>query len=145
MLHINIRTERQTNQIMAPCTHPGKIKTSVASLIRPCLNIVTSIEVNETRRPHTCSRPCAPEGKKTKTHTRTETFAPPKTQIKIHSSPATATTSRRRPKKHVPRVTRFSPASIDPGFMEIGLVQLPQSVKTTNVAHTPRQTDILIK
>ena len=29
-----------------------------------------------------------------------------------------------------------SPASIDPGFAEIGLVQLSQSVKTTNVTHT---------
>ena len=36
------------------------------------------------------------------------------------------------------RPTRYpySTASIDSGFMEIGLVQLPQSVKTTNVTHT---------
>ena len=52
------------------------------------------------------------------------------------SSPATATTSRRRAKKHVPRVSPYSPASIDTGFMEIGLVQLSQSVKRTNVVHT---------
>ena len=57
----------------------------------------------------------------------------------IHSSPATATTSRRRATKHVPRVSPYSPASIDPGFVEIGLVQLSQSVKTTNATHTHRQ------
>ena len=52
-----------------------------------------------------------------------------------------------RATKHVPRVSLYSPASIDPGFVEIGLVQLSQSVKTTNVTHTltdtqtDRQTD----
>ena len=60
---------------------------------------------------------------------------------RIRSSPATATTSRRRATKHVPRFSPYSPASIDPGFVEIGLVQLSQSVKTTNVTHTDRQTD----
>ena len=35
--------------------------------------------------------------------------------------------------EHVPRVRPHSPASIDPGFVEIGLVKLSQSVKTTNV------------
>ena len=41
--------------------------------------------------------------------------------------------------KHVPRVSPHSPASIDPGFVEISLVQLSQSVKTTNVfTHTDR-------
>ena len=62
--------------------------------------------------------------------------ASPKTHHETHISPATATTSRRRVKKHVPRVSPYSPASIDPGFVEIGLVQLSQSVKTTNVTHT---------
>ena len=79
--------------------------------------------------------------------------APPKTHHEVHSSPATATTSRRSPAtatisrrratKHVPRVSPYSPASMDPGFVEFGLVQLSQSVKTTNVAHThtDRHTD----
>ena len=40
------------------------------------------------------------------------------------------------PRKHVPRVSPYSPDSIDPGFAEIGLVQLSQSVKTTKVTHT---------
>ena len=48
-------------------------------------------------------------------------------------------TSRWLATKHVPRVSPYSPASIDPGFVEIGLVQLSQSVKTTTVTHT--QTD----
>ena len=34
-----------------------------------------------------------------------------------------------------PRVRPHSPASIDPGFAKIGLVQLSKSVKTTNVTH----------
>ena len=71
--------------------------------------------------------------------------AAPKTHHEIHSSPATATTSRRRATKHVPRVSPYSPASIDPGFVEIGLVQLSQPVETTNVTHTRTNTDILMK
>ena len=50
--------------------------------------------------------------------------------------PGDATTSRRRAKTHVPRVSSYSPASIDTGFVEIGLVQLSHSVKTTNVTRT---------
>ena len=66
--------------------------------------------------------------------------AAPKTHHEIHSSsPATATTSGWRATKHVPRVSPYSPAYIDPGSVEIGLVQLSQSIKTTNVTHT--QTD----
>ena len=42
--------------------------------------------------------------------------APPKTHHEIHSSPATATTSRRRATKHVSRVSPYSPASIVPGL-----------------------------
>ena len=67
---------------------------------------------------------------------KTRNPAAPKTHHEIHSSPATASNSRRHARKHVPRVSPYSPASIDPGFVEIGLVQLSQSVKTTNVAHT---------
>ena len=59
----------------------------------------------------------------------TKKSAPPETHHEIHSNPATATTSRRRATKHVPRVHPHSPASIDSGFVEIGLVQLSQSVK----------------
>ena len=66
----------------------------------------------------------------------TKKFAPPKAHHDIPSSPATATTSRRRATKHVPRVSPYSPGSIDPGFVQIDLVQLSQSVKTTNVTHT---------
>ena len=76
------------------------------------------------------------EEKKLKKKKIKKKFAPSKTHHEIHSSPATATTSRRRATKHVPRVSPYSPASIDTGFVEIGLVQLSQSVKTTNVTHT---------
>ena len=82
--------------------------------------------------------------KKQKRKTKNEKNpAAPKTHHEIHSSLATATTSRRRATKHVPRVSPYSSASIDPGFVEIGLEQLSPSVKATNVTHT--QTDILIK
>ena len=66
--------------------------------------------------------------------------AAPKTHHEIHSSPATATNSRRRA-KHVPGVSAYSPASIDPKVVEIGLVQLSQSVETTKVTHTLTDTD----
>ena len=63
----------------------------------------------------------------------TKKSASSKTRYDIHSSPAIATASRRRPMKHVRRVSQSSPGSIDPGFVEIILVQLSQSVKMTNV------------
>ena len=50
--------------------------------------------------------------------------APPKIHHEIHSRPATASNSRPHARKHVPRVSPYSPASIDPGFVEIGLSQL---------------------
>ena len=46
----------------------------------------------------------------------------PKTHHEIHSRPATATNSRLRAAKHVPRDSPYSHASsIDPGFVEISL------------------------
>ena len=60
----------------------------------------------------------------------TEKSAPPKTHDETHSSPATACNSRRH------AMDPYSRDSIDPGFVEIGLVHLSQSVKTTNVTHT---------
>ena len=98
-------------------------------------------EINEARQPHTCSRPCAFDEKKTKKNGQKRNPAAPKTHNEIHSSSATAATSGRHGMKHAPSVNSHSPASIDPGFVEIGLVQLSQSVKTTNVTHTDRQTD----
>ena len=103
----------------------------------------TNREVNETRRPHTCSRPCAFEEKKKSGKKTRKNPVAPKTHLEIHRNPATATTSRRRATKHIPCVSPYSLASIDSGFVAIGLVQLSQSVKTTNVTHT--QTDRLIK
>ena len=106
-------------------------------------------EVNEARRPHTCSRFRSKKKKRGKQKTKNP--AALKTHHEIHSSPATATTSRRRAAKHVPRVSPYSPASVDPGFVEIGLVQLSQSVKRTNVTRTltdtktDRRTDRLIE
>ena len=70
-------------------------------------------------------------------------LAPPKIHHEIQSSPATTTTSKRLATQHVPRVSTYSPASVDPGFMEMGLVQLSSVVKMTNVTHTHIQTDKL--
>ena len=74
---------------------------------------------------------------------KNEKSAASNTHHDIHSSPTTSTTSRRHATKHVPRVSPYSSGSIDPGFVEIGFVQLSQSVKTTNVTHTltDRQTN----
>ena len=71
--------------------------------------------------------------------------APPQAHHKIQSSPATATTMRRLATKHVPRVSPYSLAAWGPGFVEIGLVQLSQSVKMAIMTqkHTDRQTDTL--
>ena len=78
---------------------------------------------------------CVRRKKKTKKKTRKKN-APPKTHHEVHSSPATASNSRRHARKHIPLISPYSPASIDPGFVEIALVQLPQSVKTTNECYT---------
>ena len=100
----------------------GKKTASVASLPRPCL--ISSRGVNEARGGlmlavgHVRSKKNKIEPK------NTTKCAPPKTHHDIHTSPATAATSRRRAAKHVPRVSPYSLASIDPGFVEIGLVQL---------------------
>ena len=76
-----------------------------------------------------------------KSHGKHEKIAAPKTHHEIHTSPATAATSRRRATKHVPRVSSYSPAAIDLRFVEIGLVQLSQITKTANVTQTDRKTD----
>ena len=103
--------------------------------------VYTSREVHEARRPRTCSRPCAFEEKSNRKKKTRKIPPHPK-----HTTKSTAaTTSGRLATKHVPRVSPYSPASIDPEFVEIGLVQLSQSVKTTNVTHTLTQTDGLIK
>ena len=148
--HTDRHTDRQTNSIMAPCTHPGmkrlfclKAKNGLIMKRFFCPNgLITSREVKEARRPHTCSRPCAFEEKTKRTK---KNPAAAKTHHATHSSPATATTSRQRATKHVPCVSPYSLASIDPGFVEIGLVQLSQSEKTTNVTHTYAQSDRLTK
>ena len=66
---------RQTNSIMAPCTHPGMkklffLKAKNGLIMKKLFSLkaknglITSREVNDSRWPHTCSRPCAFEEKK---------------------------------------------------------------------------------
>ena len=78
--------------------------------------------------------------KKCRGKINTTESAPPKTHHDIHINPATATTSRRRATKHVPRVSPHALASMDPEFVDIGLVQLSQlhMAKTASVASFPR-------
>ena len=83
------RTHRQTNGIMAPCTHPG-----------------TSRQVNEARRPHTCSRPCALEEKK-----KEKNEIPPHAK---HTTKSTATRRRRPPRDGVRRNTSHALAHTRP-------------------------------
>ena len=103
---------------------------------------MNSREVHEARLPRTstCSRPCAFEVKKTK-----KNEIPPNTEKKtpkyIHSSPATATTSRLHAVKHVTLVSPYShSSSIDPGFagfVEIGLACIHTYVYTCTAAAAP--------
>ena len=132
------RTQRQTNKIMAPCTHPGMNRLFC---LKAKNSLITRREVIEARRPHTCSRPCEFEGKKIRKTKNHKKSAPPKTHHESQSSPVAATTSRRHVMKHVPRVRQRSLASIEREFVEISLVQLSRSVKTTNVTHTLTDTD----
>ena len=109
---------------MAPCTHPG-----------------TSREVHEARQgtTRTCSRPCAFGEKKTNTkNTKGHQTLKKHTTEYIHSSPATATTSRRRATEHVPRVSPYSHASsIDTFFLEIGFACIHTYVYTRTSTAAP--------
>ena len=71
----------------------------------------------------TCSRPCAfEEIRRNKNEKKQKKSASPKTYHEARSRPATATNSRRRASKHVPRGSPYSRASsIDAGFVEISL------------------------
>ena len=86
----------------------------------------TRREGNEARRPHICGRPCVSK-------INSERKNSPKTHHeKLNSSPATMPISRRRGRKHVTRVSPYSPDSIYPVFVEIGHGQITQSLNTTN-------------
>ena len=99
------------------------------------LTSVTSREVNEARGGLIPATGRVRSKKKNRKKNKKK-ITPSKTYHESHSSPATVTTSRRCTKNHVPCVSQYSPAFIDTGFVEIGLVQLSQSAKTTNVKHT---------
>jgi len=125
---------------MAPCTHPGtkklffpkgkKLPRSIRSLGLASLprglfawrEKTSSILVDRYMR-QSCLVPaeagCVRREEKEKTHE-----IPPNTKNHttkyIHSSPATATTSRRRAVKHAPLGSPYwHSSSIDPGFLEI--------------------------
>ena len=131
---------------MAPCTHPGmkrlfcRIGKKRPRSLRS-LGLASLLVERQMRQ----GRLILAAGRvRSKKKNKMEKSTAPKTHHEIHSNPATATTSRLHVTTHVPRDSPHSPA-INPGFVEIGLVQFSQSVKTTNVTHTHRQTDRLIK
>ena len=98
-------------------------------------NNFTSREVHEARLPRTCSRPCAFEVKKTKKNTKYHQTLKKHTMKYIHSSPATATTPRRRAVKHVPLGSpHWHPSFIDIGIVEIGLACIHTYAYTRNAA-----------
>ena len=101
--------------------------------------IRTSRYVNEARGGFILAVGRVRSKKKKVEKRNTKKSTPPTKHHVSRSSPATATISRRRAKKHVPRVSPYSPASIDTGFVEIGIVQLSQSAKRTNINFTHRQ------
>ena len=110
---------------------------SVASLPRPCLS--TSRE--EIRQ---CGLMLAAgRGRSKKIKNRNKSPPHPKHTTKSRAARRPCPTRVGMRGKHVSRISPYSPASIDLGFVEIGLVQLWQSVKTTSVTHTlsDRQTD----
>ena len=143
MLHT--QTDRQTNSIMAPCTHPGMERLFCPKENKGLRSLrflgLVSLLVERYMSQGGLILAAGRVRSKKKDEQKARNPASPQSHHEIHSSPATATTSRRSATKHVPRVSRYSAASKDPGFVEIGLVQLSQSVKTTNVTHTHRQTD----
>ena len=82
------------------------------------LNTPTTREVNQARRPHTCSRPCAFEVKKTKKKTKSHQTLKNTPRNISTAARRPRTTSRRHAAKHVPQVSPYSHASsIDPGFV----------------------------
>ena len=85
--------------------------------------------------------------KKTRKKIKKKTAAP-KTHHEIHSIPATAINSRRRAKKHVPRVSPYSPASIDPGVCGNRLrtaLAISKNVECYTHTDTRKQTDKTIE
>ena len=74
---------------------------------------------------------------KMQTHGKREKIRPTQNTPQNPQQPGDTSNSRWHARKHVPSVSPYSPASIDPEFVEIGHVQLSLSVKTTNVTHTP--------
>ena len=119
---------------MAPCTHPGMKRLFS---LKAKNGLITSRE-EEARLPRTCSRPCAFKAKNTKKKTKSHQTLKKHTTKYIQSSPATATTSRRRAVKHVPLVSPYShSSSIDPGFVEIGLACIHKYLYTRTAAAAP--------
>ena len=92
---------------MAPCTNPG-----------------TSREVNMARGGLilAAGRVRSKKYEEKNRKKKRKICAPPKTDIEIHSRPATATNSRRCATKHVASGSPYSRASsLDPAFVEISL------------------------
>ena len=104
---------------MAPCTHPGTSReVHVIGKVASYLQYAVCVRSKENE-------------KKTKSH---QTLKKHTTKY-IHSSPATATTSRRRAVKHAPLGSPYShSSSIDLEFVEIALACIHTYVYTRTAA-----------
>ena len=101
-----------------------------------CCSLITSREVNEERRPHACNRPCALEAKKRQKSTKSRRTNTPRNPQQPGDRDHLETACDETRPTRLPMLARF----IDPGVLEIGLVQLSQSVKLRRILHIQRQT-----
>ena len=98
--HTHTQTDKLNNGTL--CAPRYKRPRSLRSLGVASLLVESYMRQGTAR---TCSRPCAFEEirRKEKRKKKQKKSAPPKTHHEPHSRPATATNSRRRATKHVPR------------------------------------------
>ena len=121
------------------CTAVREVSSAAAascSSERRCAVSVsyTHLRAHETRGNLVCR--LLLEKKKTVKRKNTKKSAAPETHHEIHNSAATATATRRRATKHVPRVSPYLHASsIDPGFVEIGLASIHTYSHCCSSAH----------
>ena len=127
--------------IMAPCTHPGTKKLSCPKgNKRPrslrLLGLASCTSLLVMRQGGLVLASGRVRSKEKNEQKKRKKSAPLKTHHEIYSTPATASNSRRHVRKQAPCVSPYPLASIDPRFVEFGLVKLSQSVKTTKLTHT---------
>ena len=104
--------------------------------MKPKNGLINSREENEARQPYTCGRACAFEEKKKSKNKKHKKKRPTQNTPRNPQQPGDrghlCTARDETPPTRLPILARFHRSR----FVEIVLVQLSQSVKTTNVTHT---------